>query len=119
MTDKQPPLDIELLDESAEVGVEGLRELVDLYFAQATETLVELRKAIMANRPEVVDQLAHKLAGSSAVCGANAVIGPLRALEASGRACDLSHAGQLVARVNERLNLCHRLLDEYLADKGV
>jgi HPt (histidine-containing phosphotransfer) domain-containing protein len=116
MTDE--PLDLEVLNESAEFGIDGLRELLDEYFVQADEIIAGLRTAIHDQQPNVVNQLAHKLAGSSAVCGLKAVVEPLRILEQRGRAGELSDAPQCMDTLIAQLDLCHRLLDDYMATKG-
>lgn len=112
------PLDVDLLDEGFDVDAEGTRELIDMYLAQADETLAGLRQAIEAGEADGVRQLAHRLAGSSAVCGVSGMIGPLRALEQQGRACELSEAGSLMTVIVERLQSCRALLVQYLAAKS-
>ena len=111
-------LDIELLDESYELDGDGLRELIDMYFVQADETIAGLRTAIRAGQSDNVNHLAHKLAGSSAVCGLTAMIGPLRTLQQRGREGQLSDAESFMATITERLESCRRLLNEYLANKS-
>ncbi len=112
---EESPLDIELLDESYELDEDGLRELIDMYFVQAEETVAGLRTAIRAGEADNVNQLAHRLAGSSAVCGLTAMIGPLRMLQQRGREGQLSDAESFVAAITERLESCRQLLNEYLA----
>jgi HPt (histidine-containing phosphotransfer) domain-containing protein len=114
---EQTPLDISVLDENAELGIDGLHELIDEYNKQAEETIVGLREAIRAGKAENVNQLAHKLAGSSAVCGITGLVGPLRTLEQRGRVDELADADQLLNVVIERMELCRRLVDAYLAEK--
>jgi HPt (histidine-containing phosphotransfer) domain-containing protein len=109
-------LDIELLNEMSETGAHGLGELMDLYLTQAKEIMADLRTAIAAGRAEDVKQLAHKLAGSSAVCGVKAIVPPLRALEQQGKEGRLSGAGQLLAQAGLRLELCEKALADYLQD---
>jgi HPt (histidine-containing phosphotransfer) domain-containing protein len=111
-------LDRELLDESAECGLDDLHELIDMYFEQADEIIGELRTAVDTAAAKDVDQLAHKLAGSSAVCGLSAMMEPLRSLERLGRQGQLAGSDKLLADATERLELCRRLLAEYFAEKG-
>jgi HPt (histidine-containing phosphotransfer) domain-containing protein len=111
------PLNRALLDENAEFGLSELHDLLEMYLAQADEILGELRTAVASGATRDVDQLAHKLAGSSAVCGVTAIIGPLRALEKQASQDELSGADQLLAEADEKLELCRRLLGEYLAEK--
>ena len=117
MMPNESPLDMEILDENAEIGMEGLRELIDMYLTQADEIRANLQVAIRTGTASDVEHLAHKLAGSSAVCGVNVMAPPLRALEQRGREGQLSDAGQLLAQMTERLELSRRLLAEYLAEK--
>lgn len=112
------PLDRELLEENAELGLDDLHELIELYLAQADELMGGLRTAVKAGAAKDVDELAHKLAGSSAVVGVKAMIEPLRTLEKEARAGVLTNSDQLLAETTERLDLCRRLLNEYMAEKG-
>jgi HPt (histidine-containing phosphotransfer) domain-containing protein len=118
MSPVESPIDKELLDESAELGLDDLRELIDMYLDQADEIMGGLRTAVQAGAAAEVNDLAHKLAGSSAVVGAAAVVQPLRTLEHLARDGQLSGSDKLLAEANERLELCRRLLAEYLTDKG-
>lgn len=111
-------LDTALLDETFDTDEEGLRELLDMYWTQADQTVPELRKAVAAGDSKNVDYLAHKLAGSSGVCGIAAMVRPLRTLEKCGRAGDLSDAESLLASITETLETCRRLVEDYLAAKG-
>jgi len=117
MDSEEALLDVELLDENAAIGVDGLRELIDLYLAKADELLHDLQAAIEAGAAEDVKRLAHRLAGSSVVCGVTAMVQPLRALEQRGREGQLFDADQLLAQAVQRLEVCRRLLAEYLAEK--
>jgi HPt (histidine-containing phosphotransfer) domain-containing protein len=89
-----------------------------MYLTQADELLKELQAAIEVGAAEDVKRLAHKLAGSSVVCGVTAMVEPLRALEQRGREGQLSDADQLLAQTVQRLEVCRRLLAEYLAEKS-
>ncbi len=117
MDSKEALLDVELLDEIAVIGVDGLREIIDMYLTKADELLTDLQAAIEVGAAEDVKRLAHRLAGSSVVCGVTAMIQPLRALEQRGREGQLSDAEQLLAQAVRRLEMCRRLLAEYLAEK--
>jgi HPt (histidine-containing phosphotransfer) domain-containing protein len=118
MDSKEALLDMELLDELAAIKGEGLRGLIDMYLTKADELHDDLQAAIQADSAEEVRRLAHRFAGSSAVCGVTTMVQPLRALERRGREGRLSDADQLFAQMTERLELSRRLLAEYLAEKG-
>lgn len=117
MTTVESPLDVKMLDENADFGLDGLTELIEMYLNQADETMTGLQTAIKNGASQEVDQLAHRLAGSSAVCGITAMMQPLRTLEKQGREGRLDGADQVLAEATERLELCRRLLNEYLAGK--
>jgi HPt (histidine-containing phosphotransfer) domain-containing protein len=117
MAFEELPLDIELLDENAEIGMDGLRELLDMYLVQADELMNDLQTAIASGSAKDVDHLAHKLAGSSAVCGVKVMETPLRDLEKKGRSGNLEGADELLNQIADRLELSRRLLAEYLAGK--
>ena len=56
-------------------------EICQQYVDQAEQVLNELEAAIEDEDHVRVSQLAHKLAGSSAMCGMDAIVSPLQALE--------------------------------------
>jgi HPt (histidine-containing phosphotransfer) domain-containing protein len=114
----ESPLDREVLDETAEFGLDDLQETIAMYLKQADEIMGGLRTAVQTGAANNVNELAHKLAGSSAVCGVAAMVQPLRALEQHGREGRLSGSDKLLAETTERLELCRRLLADYLAEKG-
>jgi len=118
MQSEESPLDMEILNENAEIGMDGLHELIDMYFQQADEILRDLHMAVEAGAAKAVNLLAHKLAGSSIVCGINVMVDPLRALEQRGLENQLSDANPLLTQITERLELSRSLLDKYFAEKS-
>jgi HPt (histidine-containing phosphotransfer) domain-containing protein len=111
-------LDREVLDETAELGMDALQELLDMYLTQADEIIGALEAAIRAEESGNVVDLAHKLIGSSVVCGVTAMVPPLRALEQQGRMDQLADANQVLNQVSERLRLSRHLLAEYVAKRA-
>jgi HPt (histidine-containing phosphotransfer) domain-containing protein len=111
-------LNLEILDETAELGMDSLHELLDMYFEQAEEIIGQIQEAIKADAAIQVEDLAHKLVGSSVVCGLTGMVTPLRALEQRGRENLLTDADQLVTEANKRLKVSRQLLGEYLAKKS-
>jgi response regulator RpfG family c-di-GMP phosphodiesterase len=90
----QPPLDapndeslvdLERLEAAANEDPKMLQELVDLYFAQATDLMNGLRGAINSGSAKDVNHFAHKLVGASLACGMSAMVPPLRELERRGK----------------------------------
>ncbi len=99
----EPPVDIERLSEMAGGDEAGIRELIDLYFAQTSNQFEQLRAAVQANALQEVERIAHKASGASATCGMNAIVPALRELERQGREGRLADAATLVAHALKEL----------------
>jgi len=99
----EPPVDIERLSEMAGGDEAGIRELIDLYFAQTSNQFEQLRAAVQANALQEVERIAHKASGASATCGMNAIVPALRELERQGREGRLVDAATLVAHALKEL----------------
>jgi len=111
---ERPAVDLERLHEVSEGGLEGLRELIELYLTQADRLMSGLKTAIKAAATNEVHQLAHELRGSSAACGMRAILAPLQELERQGERGRLTDADQLFARANRQLKSIRRLLADHL-----
>ena len=98
-------LDTDVLGELTGMGLDELHELVEMYLAQADDTLAGLRAAIAADAVGDVARLAHKLAGSSAACGASAMQHALRGLEQRAKSNQLTAADRSLNDVLELLEL--------------
>ena len=61
MTRNEAKLDLELLEEMADLGIEDLRELIDAYLEQATDGMQKICSAIDAKNADEVADLAHRL----------------------------------------------------------
>lgn len=116
MTPNESPLDREVLDENAELGMDGLRELVDMYLVQANQIMQDLHTSVHSGVNQDVNELAHKLAGSSVVCGVSVMVPPLRTLEKMARDGNLSGAEPVLADASAALETAERLLAEYMAE---
>ena len=84
MNDNQNPecsVDLDRLREVTCGDQQLLQDICGQYVVQADQIINELDAAIEDEDQVRVRQLAHKLAGSSATCGMNAVVGPLQRLE--------------------------------------
>jgi HPt (histidine-containing phosphotransfer) domain-containing protein len=114
VTTNASPLNIELLNETADLDPSGFNDLIAMYLAQADENSGQLRAAVRANDSEEVERLAHKLAGASAVCGVTAMVAPLRVLEQRGRDDRLAEVEALLDGIAKQLEVCRKLLNEYL-----
>jgi len=83
---EETPVDLTLLREMVGDDPEDLRLVVKLYLSEAERLMASLRTAIAAGSAREVESLAHKLGGSSAMCGMTAIVGPLLEMEKSGKA---------------------------------
>jgi signal transduction histidine kinase/two-component SAPR family response regulator/HPt (histidine-containing phosphotransfer) domain-containing protein len=94
---EEPPVEMDRLIDLGGGNSESLRELVDLYYKQTTEQLVQLETAVRANHAEEVRHVAHSCAGASATLGMRRLVPLLRELERQGKAGQLNNANQLCA----------------------
>lgn len=117
MTTKTSPLNIELLDETADLDPEGLGDLIAMYLAQADDLIEKLQTAVKASDSEEIERIAHKLAGASAVCGVSGLVAPLRVLEQRGRDNRLDEAQALLDDIIQELSVCRDQLNEYVRHK--
>jgi len=95
-------VDFERLREVTGDDEQLFKDISNQYLDQADEIIGELDQAILAADREQTRKLAHKLAGSSATCGMNAVVEPLRALEALP-ANEFSGAVELFRELNRQM----------------
>jgi HPt (histidine-containing phosphotransfer) domain-containing protein len=95
-----PPVDMEIFLEVAG-NQERIPEMARRYLEQAREHLDKLQQAITDGVAEDVKSLAHKLAGSSAMCGMNDLVVLLRELEGMGHERQLAVADRVLARVTQ------------------
>ncbi len=75
------PVDLNRLREITCGNEEMFRTISADYLTQSEEILAEISDALRENDSTTVTRLAHKLAGSSATCGMNALTSTLRELE--------------------------------------
>lgn len=80
-----PPVDFAVLDDITDYNDEMRREVVEIYLAQMVVSLFDLEQAIAEKDAKRIHELAHKAVGGSALCGMNAIVAPMRALEKLGR----------------------------------
>jgi HPt (histidine-containing phosphotransfer) domain-containing protein len=92
------PVDMEIFLEIAG-NKERMPEMARRYSEQARDHLVKLQKAIVAGVAVDVKSLAHKIAGSSAMCGMNAMADLLREIERMGHERQWADAERVFARV--------------------
>jgi len=107
-------LDVQRLEAAANDDPKVVQELVDLYFAQATDLMNGLRAAINSGSAKDVDHFAHKLVGASLACGMSAMVLPLRQLEKRGKEGNLADAEALFDRASRHLELTRNKVGTYI-----
>jgi HPt (histidine-containing phosphotransfer) domain-containing protein len=99
-TENSSPVDMEIFLEIAG-NKERMPEMARRYTEQARDHLQKLQQAITAGIAADVKSLAHKIAGSSAMCGMNAMAVLLCELERTGHECQWADAARVFARVKQ------------------
>jgi HPt (histidine-containing phosphotransfer) domain-containing protein len=94
------PVDMEIFLEIAG-NKERIPEMARRYTDQAREHLEILQEAITAGIAANVKSVAHKVIGSSAMCGMSAIVVLLRELERMGHDHQLADAERVFARVEQ------------------
>lgn len=110
-TPEAEPVDMARLRDVADDDPAGMRDLVDMYLAESVELMDSLRCAMRTGLPREVERVAHKLGGSSATCGMNGIVAPLRELERSGKAGQWPENEQLLQEATRQ----HERICAYLA----
>ena len=110
-------IDLERLEAVSNEDPKVLRELVDLYFAQATDLMNGLHAAINSGSAKDVDHFAHKLVGASLACGMSAMVLPLRELEQRGKEGRLDDAEALFDRASRHLELTRNKVGTYISQQ--
>jgi CheY-like chemotaxis protein len=109
-------VDLERLHASANEDPKILQELVELYFAQATDLMNGLRGAINSGSAKDIDHFAHKLVGASLACGMSAMVMPLRELEKRGKTGALDDAEALYDQASRHLEMTRAKLGTYVKE---
>ena len=86
------PISIDCFRELAPDGDAAVKELVEVFLEQMREQMANLKDAIDRNAVADVELIAHRCAGTTATCGADAVAQPLLTLERLARDGTLSGA---------------------------
>ena len=103
----EPPVEMDRLNDLTDNNVDGLRELVEMYFKQTTQQFDQIKAALHAGNADEVRRVAHSCAGASATLGMMRLGQLMRDLEKEGAAGALTNAAQI----------CDNAAYEYLAVK--
>jgi PAS domain S-box-containing protein len=114
--DQEALVDLDCLEAAANEDPKAMQELVELYFAQATDLMNGLRGAINSGSAKDVDHFAHKLVGASLACGMSAMVSPLRELERRGKDGRLTDADILFDQASRHLELTRNKVGTYVKE---
>jgi two-component system, sensor histidine kinase and response regulator len=109
-------VDLDRLEAAANEDPKMLQELVELYFAQATDLMNGLHGAINSGSAKDVDHFAHKLVGASLACGMSAMVLPLRELEKRGKEGRLGDAEALFDQASRHLEMTRSKVGTYVRE---
>jgi CheY-like chemotaxis protein/HPt (histidine-containing phosphotransfer) domain-containing protein len=114
----EPPVDLDRFTEMSGSEEAQVRDLMEMYLAQTSGQLRELRVAVEAGEVKDVGRVAHKAAGASATCGMNGIVPVLRELERQGREGRLDGATVLVMQAGKELERIGGFLEDYVRTLG-
>jgi len=91
-----------------------LRNLMVLYFTQASQIMAGLGLAIQKGDVAGVDHFSHKLVGSCLACGMSGPVPALRHLERNAMDGHLQGAPDWFAQVGAQLEAVRQFMQDYL-----
>ncbi len=112
----EAPVDLDRLLEITGRDAEMFRQIMHDYLEQAEEILSAMVLAIEGRSAGEIRELAHKLCGSSASCGMQSIVPPLRRLEQLGQAAQFDRAHEFHQDAVRQLHRIRRFLISYLAE---
>jgi signal transduction histidine kinase/DNA-binding response OmpR family regulator len=107
-------VDLDQLRDVTDDEPDRMRQLIDLYLAQAVPMLDGLNKAIQTNSSSDVERIAHKLLGSSVSCGVEAFTSPLRELERLGHEGNLFGAHALFDDLQHKFPQVQKVFTQFV-----
>ena len=108
----EPVLDRAAMLSTVEQDLVLLRELVEIFLAEAPGLLAQIRSGVNEKRAEIVERAAHTLKGALSNFGARRACEVARQLEIRGREARLGDAAQVVSRLESELaEVCRALSD--------
>jgi HPt (histidine-containing phosphotransfer) domain-containing protein len=103
------PVDLTRLRDMVDDDPAVMRELIDVYLVESEELMGGLRVAMKTGSTSETERLAHKLGGSSAMCGMMGIVAPLHELEMSAKAGQWPENEDLLreaGRQHDRIRAC-------------
>ncbi len=95
----EPPVDMDRMNDLTDGNHDSLRELVEMYFKQTNQQMVQMHTAIHTGRADEVRRVAHSCAGASATLGMAPLVPKLRELEKLGASGALPGAADILKKI--------------------
>ena len=89
-------------------------ETLNLYLETISQNLGQLEASLALGNRNEIESIAHGCAGTSAVCGMTAVVGPFRELEVAAREDNLTKAPRALAQAKQEFERLQTVLNEYV-----
>lgn len=111
------PIDFACIEEISYGDPASSRELIQVYLTQANEIMAKLAAALANGVLADAGRHAHKLAGSSAICGINQLASNLTEIELACDSGELAKAQRLFTATGRLLQTASQALNDYLESK--
>jgi CheY-like chemotaxis protein len=121
-TDTEPaaantsPVDMERLRAALGEDQVSVSKVLTLYLNDMSKGLDRMEMALKASDYAEIESIAHSCAGTSAICGMTAVVGPLRELEVAAREGNSINAARAVAQAKQEFERLQAFLNEHLKE---
>ena len=95
----EPAVDMDRMNDLTDGNNDSLRELVEMYFKQTNQQMIQMEAAIRDGKAEDVRRVAHSCAGASATLGMTKLVPKLRELEKLGATGALPGAPEILQKI--------------------
>lgn len=109
-------MDIHELIQACDYNMEFIKEVLETYMRQSSpQAMHDIRQAIEENRPQALEEAAHRLKGASGMMGAMQVYEAAQTLEQMGRAHTLDHVREALQSLEYQVNQLEQHIKQYFA----
>ncbi len=106
----EPPVDMDRMTDLTDGNHDSLRELVEMYFKQTNQQMLQMQAAIRDGKADEVRRVAHSCAGASATLGMSRLVPKLRELEKLGATGALPGAEDILKKAKTEYARIHEFL---------
>jgi CheY-like chemotaxis protein/HPt (histidine-containing phosphotransfer) domain-containing protein len=108
------PVDLERMHGAMGDEPTQFSETLNLYMETMSQNLGQLETALALDDRNEIESIAHGCAGTSAICGMTAVVGPFRELEVAAREDNLTKASRALTQAKQEFELVQTFLNEHV-----